>query len=52
MSEESLVASRAIAAHREELADAVVQRHFESHPTLAERYGPHGQVKCYSFSEK
>jgi methylmalonyl-CoA mutase cobalamin-binding domain/chain len=47
MSEESLGDSRTIAAHREKLAKAVVQRHFESHPNLAERYGPHGQVKCY-----
>jgi MerR family transcriptional regulator, light-induced transcriptional regulator len=47
VSAESLVDSRTIAAHREELAHAVVQRHFESQPDLAERYGPHGQVKCY-----
>lgn len=47
MSEESLVDGRAIAAQREEIARIVVQRHFARHPPLAERYGPHGQMKCY-----
>ena len=47
MSEESIVDGRAIAAHREALASAVVQRHFARHPHLAERYGPQGQQKCY-----
>ena len=47
MCEESIVDGRAIAAQREELARAVVQRHFARHPHLAERYGPQGQRKCY-----
>lgn len=46
MSAESIGDGRAIAAQREELARAVVQRHFARHPHLAERYGPHGQTKC------
>ena len=44
---ESIGDGRAIAAHREELASAVVQRHLARHPHLAERYGPQGQRKCY-----
>jgi methylmalonyl-CoA mutase cobalamin-binding domain/chain len=47
MSEESIGDGRAIAVQREELARAVVQRHFARHPHLAERYGPHGQRQCY-----
>jgi hypothetical protein len=47
MSEESIVDGSAIAVHREELARAIVQRHFARHPHLAERYGPQGQRKCY-----
>lgn len=47
MSEESIANGRVIAAQREELARAVVKRHFARHPHFAERYGPHGQMKCY-----
>jgi MerR family transcriptional regulator, light-induced transcriptional regulator len=47
MSEESIGDGRAIAAQREELARAVVRRHFARHPHLAERYGPNGQRQCY-----
>lgn len=47
MSEESIVDGRAIATQREALARATVQRYFARYPHHAERYGPHGQMKCY-----
>ena len=43
----SISDGRAIAAQREALARAVVQRHFARHPHLAERHGPQGQQQCY-----
>jgi methylmalonyl-CoA mutase cobalamin-binding domain/chain len=47
VSEEGIADGRAIGVHREELARAVMQQYFARHPSLAERYGPHGQMKCY-----